>query len=130
MTDKPKPNPAARALGRRRAKVLGKERMSEIGKMGGLAARGKSGRKPSPRCACGKYTEHVAEKRGHKCKLTDVIYSCCEFRCPKCKRFIPHDEKRGHKCEAITFASGAKIVVSELGKRKPYVGPQLPKAET
>lgn len=43
--------------------------MAALGRLGGLAARGKSGRPPSgaPRCACGKYTQATAKKRNHKC---------------------------------------------------------------
>jgi hypothetical protein len=41
--------------------------MVKIGRRGGIAARGKSGRKPKPRCRCGMYTVGVAAKRNHKC---------------------------------------------------------------
>lgn len=58
---------------RKRAAQLGGEarassaNMVAIGRLGGIAARGKSGRKPTPRCACGKHTLVVAAQRNHKC---------------------------------------------------------------
>lgn len=56
-----KKNPAAVALGKRRAKKLGKKLMSEIGKLGGRP-------KVAERCACGKYTARRAISRRHKCE--------------------------------------------------------------
>jgi len=64
MTDEPKKNAAARALGKRRAKVLGPERLSEIGKLGGRP------RSDAPRCPCGKFTAKLAKMRGHKCEAS------------------------------------------------------------
>ena len=57
-------NPAAVALGRLRA---AKGDMAAVARLGGLAARGKGGRKPSERCPCSKYTLARAAKRNHKC---------------------------------------------------------------
>jgi hypothetical protein len=58
-------NPAAVALGRLRA---AKGDMAAVARLGGLAARGKGGRKPLPRCACGQFTLSRAAKRNHKCE--------------------------------------------------------------
>lgn len=58
---------------RKRARQLGgavrasSADMAAIGQKGGIAARGASGRKPTPRCRCGKLTLVVAAKRNHKC---------------------------------------------------------------
>lgn len=86
-----KKNPAAVELGRRRAEGAD---MAEVGKLGGRP------RSRKKRCPCGEMTAKRARARGHKCKVTDVIYSCLEFRCPKCKRFFPNSEIDQHKCEA------------------------------
>ena len=65
---------AARAERQRAGSLGGKARasgadMAAIGRRGGLAARGRSGRPVSdaPRCPCGKLTQATAAKRGHKC---------------------------------------------------------------
>jgi hypothetical protein len=59
-------NPAAVALGRLRA---AKGDMAAVARLGGLAARGKGGWKPSLRCACGRYRVDNAIKRNHVCNL-------------------------------------------------------------
>ena len=63
-TDMSTKNPAAVALGRLRA---ARGDMAAVARLGGLAARGKGGRKPSERCACGQMTLARAVKRNHKC---------------------------------------------------------------
>ena len=58
-------NRAARALGKLRAKDAD---MAAVGRLGGIAARGKSGRPAiQDRCKCGAMTRERAKKRNHKC---------------------------------------------------------------
>lgn len=59
MTDKPEKDPAAVALGKRRAEGAD---MREIGLKGGRP------RSRKKRCPCGRYTRHTAKLRGHKCE--------------------------------------------------------------
>ena len=59
---------AAAILGRRRWSETGDD-PREVGRLGGLAARGKSGRPRStaPRCPCGAMTMKRAVARAHHC---------------------------------------------------------------
>ena len=63
-----KPDNPAAILGRRRWSETGDD-PREVGRLGGLAARGKSGRPRSsePRCPCGAMTLKRAVARAHHC---------------------------------------------------------------
>lgn len=57
----------AAELGRRRWTQTGDD-PADIGRLGGIAARGKSGRpRLATRCACGAMTLKRAKARGHRC---------------------------------------------------------------